>query len=255
MTIPHIIHQIWWQGDSNIPNEMIEWRKGWKKNHSTYTFILWDKDTFEKLLYRLQHPFYNTIYADLSLMIQKIDFCKYIVLYHYGGVYVDMDTISEQPLDELLPLSDLTVSKLTIYKYLNIQLINNGVLLATRGHLFFNYLLLEIYYNRRKKRYQTTDLYIMESTGPIAFTRAIIQYIECTPNINNKNIRILHPAYFESYTLDNIGNSKGLYITHIHNISWASSLFKLHFHITKYYPIVFYGVFVVFLYRYLSNLI
>ena len=31
-------------------------------------------------------------------MIQKIDFCKYIVLYIYGGLYVDIDTICEKSL-------------------------------------------------------------------------------------------------------------------------------------------------------------
>ena len=235
MSIPPIIHQIWWQGYSNIPIKMLEYRKTWKKNHKSFRFILWNRQSFENLLYILNNPLYNTIYHDLPIMIQKIDFCKYIVLYHYGGIYVDMDTISEKPLGSLLNISDLVVSKLIIYKHLNIKLINNGVLFAKPRHVFFNYVLLEIYYSRHKKLYQTNDLYIMETTGPLAFTRATINYIQSNPNITTKNITILNPKYFESYTLDDNKKSKGLYITHIHNISWASGLFKLHFYITKYY--------------------
>ena len=41
-------------------------------------------------------------YKKLDLMIMKIDFMKYIILYHYGGIYADMDTVCLKDIDPLI---------------------------------------------------------------------------------------------------------------------------------------------------------
>ena len=234
MSIPLILHQIWWQGETNIPDKFIEYRKSWFKNHLKWKFILWDKVKFENLLRKLKNQNYNMIYADLPYMIQKIDFCKYIVLKHFGGAYVDMDTISEKPLDQLFKLgqNNIILSKLEIYKFINYKLINNGVILSKPFHNFYDYLIYEIYLNKEKRLYQNKDWYIISSTGPLCFSFAVMKYIES----NNTDIIILEPNYLESCNMTDIGdcNNKGKFITHIHNSSWLSPIFKLHFYIIKF---------------------
>lgn len=42
--IPKKIHQIWYQGESNIPSYLNEYRQSWIKIHPKYEFYLWDKD-------------------------------------------------------------------------------------------------------------------------------------------------------------------------------------------------------------------
>lgn len=248
MKIPYIIHQIWWQGTKCIPEKFKNYRKSWIKNHKHFTFIIWDKNLFEKLLHKINNPIFNTIYNDLPIMIQKIDFCKYVVLYYYGGIYVDMDTISEKSIDKFLNIHDLVVSKLKIYKNLNIYLINNGVIFSKKNNNFFLYLFKEIYINRKKKIYQTQDLYILESTGPIVFTKSIIKYIQEELHSSN-DIIILKPKFFESNEIDNTKSKKGLYITHLHDGSWFSTIFKFHFNISKYFnekKIILLCIFIIF---------
>ena len=140
MSIPKIIHQIWWQGEEKISKRHTKYRKTWFMNHPEWTLELWDKVRFEKLLKKLNNNLYNRLYHNLPYMIQKIDFCKYVIIYEFGGVYVDMDTKSEKSLNNLLKNNTygLLLSKLEIYKLINYHLVNNGIILSKKRHIFFN---------------------------------------------------------------------------------------------------------------------
>ena len=178
MSIPKIIHQIWWQGKDKLPKRYKDFRKSWLNNHKLWVFKIWDKKTFSKLLLNIGNDNYIEIYKSLPFMIQKIDFAKYIILNHEGGCYVDMDTISEKPLNNLLDKcnSGLILSQLDIYKWINFKLVNNGIIFSIKQHPFFKYLINEIYKNREKKWFHNNDWYIMDSTGPLAFSRAVLNY-------------------------------------------------------------------------------
>ena len=41
-------------------------------------------------------------YNKLNIIVAKVDFWRYLVLYKYGGVYLDMDSSIERPLHELI---------------------------------------------------------------------------------------------------------------------------------------------------------
>jgi len=235
MTIPLIIHQIWWQGEHNISSIHNNYRKTWKQNHPKWKIILWDKIRFEKLLKNIDNIFYFYLYQTLPYRIQKIDFAKYIILYIYGGIYTDIDTICEKSLDFIIKKYNynLIVSKVVVYKFINYNLINNGVIITSKNNVFFNYLFLEIYKNLVKKFYYTKDYYIIVSTGPICFTNAVINYVKD----KNTNIKILEDIYFEPCHITDLNrySIKGKYITHLHNSSWSSSLFKMHFNVIHLY--------------------
>uniref|UniRef100_A0A6C0IVT5 Glycosyltransferase n=1 Tax=viral metagenome TaxID=1070528 RepID=A0A6C0IVT5_9ZZZZ len=222
MIYPLIIHQIWWQGEKNISKLHNHYRKTWIKNHKNYKYILWDKIKFESLLEKLNDKFFNSLYLNLPYMIQKIDLCKYIILYIYGGIYVDIDTISEKPLNNLIKKynSNLIVSFITVYKNLNYKLINNGIIVSTKKNKFFLYLLEEVKKNIYPKFFYNRDIFILNSTGPILFTDTIRKYL-----YYSDDIKILDNLYFENNDLGMIRN-KGLYITHRHDSSWMSPLFK-----------------------------
>uniref|UniRef100_A0A6C0EIC6 Glycosyltransferase n=1 Tax=viral metagenome TaxID=1070528 RepID=A0A6C0EIC6_9ZZZZ len=234
MTIPLIIHQIWWQGENNISKIHNNYRNTWIKKHKKWKLILWDQVKFEILLRSIKNNFYTTLYSKLPYTIQKIDFAKYIILYYYGGIYTDIDTICERPLDSLLEKYkfNLIVSKITVYELINYKLINNGIIIASKKNKFFNYVILEISNNLENKFYYPKDYYIICSTGPICFSKAILNYVI---DNNNTDIKILEDNYLESCKISDLDHysKKGSYITHIHNSSWTSPLFKIHFEMVR----------------------
>jgi len=232
-SIPLIIHQIWWQGYENLPKEYLKYRNSWILKHPNWKLIFWDKKKIEKFVLNINKDLYK-ILNKLPYLIQKIDFSKYIILYYYGGVYVDMDTICQQKLDNLLVKYKygLILSKIDIYD--NYKLINNGIIISEKYHDFFLYLYYEIAKNLKKKIYENKDIYILNSTGPIVFSKAVLNYLL---NSKKRNIRILDSSYLESCKMSEIGDCKrlGKYITHIHKGSWQSKLFKFHFYSIKFY--------------------
>ena len=100
MNIPHIIHQIWFQGYDNIPKHLLEYHNSWVEKHPDYEIIVWDEERMNNLVDEI--GWMSDLYYGYEKMIQKIDIIKYVILYYFGGIYVDIDIMCIKPLDELL---------------------------------------------------------------------------------------------------------------------------------------------------------
>ena len=85
--IPKLIHIIWWQGINKIPDKFKYNINSWKINNPKYKIILWDA---RSILNMIDRYYYNKIIL-YKRMIQKIDYAKYLIIYKYGGCYVDID--------------------------------------------------------------------------------------------------------------------------------------------------------------------
>jgi len=71
--IPTTIHQIWWQGYSNLSPEFKRNRDIFIKNHPNFKFILWDEKLIDKLIKEEYKYIFDEI-ENLNLeLIQKID--------------------------------------------------------------------------------------------------------------------------------------------------------------------------------------
>ena len=51
--------------------------------------ILWHKEAIEDLLE--DYPEYKDLYNGFRYDIQRIDFARLLILYHHGGLYLDLD--------------------------------------------------------------------------------------------------------------------------------------------------------------------
>ena len=227
MIYPLIIHQIWWQGFDNVPLKYKKYLQSWKKNHSLpeWKIIYWNKHIFENEILN-QYPNYINIYKNLPFMIQKIDFAKYLILYHMGGIYVDVDTISEKSLELFLKKydrCDVILTKFKVFEELPIYVINNGIIMSKEKHPLLKNIIENI--PTHQLFYDINDWYILKSTGPYYFTKIILKYLS---EYQDKGIMIIPNDVLESCTLSEYQKctSKGTYITHDHNCSWASWGFK-----------------------------
>ena len=90
--IPKIMHQIWYQGEGKIPSKLKDYRANCKKINKGYKQYIWDGEMIERFI-EDNYPQYSEVYKSFPMMIQKIDFAKYLILHFYGGVYVDMDVV------------------------------------------------------------------------------------------------------------------------------------------------------------------
>ena len=98
-SIPKIIIQTWKNND--IPDKYKNDIKSVRKYNSDYTFMFFTDDDIETFL-KNHYPNYYLTYLKFPVKIQKIDFFRYVAIYHYGGFYFDLDITGLYPLDDLL---------------------------------------------------------------------------------------------------------------------------------------------------------
>lgn len=97
--IPKIIHQVWKTDD--IP---VVWQKpseSVRKMNPGYDVWLW---TDAKALAFLEtyYPDFVPTFLSYPYDIQRADSIRYFLIYHYGGIYIDMDIGCNKPVDWIL---------------------------------------------------------------------------------------------------------------------------------------------------------
>jgi mannosyltransferase OCH1-like enzyme len=91
--IPKIIHQIFYPFYFNeIPPEWLKNIEIWRNTHPDYQYILWDYNNSKDFL-KNNYPWFLDTWEKYHWNIQKCDSIRYFILYHYGGIYCDLDNI------------------------------------------------------------------------------------------------------------------------------------------------------------------
>lgn len=99
--IPKIIHYCW-LSDDPIPESLQNYMKTWKEKLPDYKFIRWSFDNFDKESSKwVSEAFDNKKYAFAA------DYIRLYSLYHYGGIYLDMDVEVLKPFDKFLSLKTM----------------------------------------------------------------------------------------------------------------------------------------------------
>ena len=217
--IPKNIIQTW--KENIIPNHYYKDIKSVISNNKDYQFLFFNDNDIELFLSKNYPNYYNT-YKKLPYKIQKIDFFRYIAVYHYGGFYLDLDMTGYLPLDDLLGhdaifpidtfLSDHTCDdKIRMYEFCKNNKFDIEYLLgqyafgASTKNEFIKYIIDGIHYNIDKyindvQQFWNYNVYIYKSTGPDYVTRMYINYK------NKDNIHILkhdYPQCFGKYAQHN----------------------------------------------------
>ena len=176
-SIPKIIHQIWLQGKDQIPPKMEERRQTVLKINPEWEYILWDERSILELLY--SNKDWLKTYYKFDYLHQKVDYAKYIILYMYGGIYIDMDAWGIKPLLDLPQLHkyDLIVSSMMINTLEAMILcqekkcVNNGIILCSQHNPVMGKLVDNI--NSECSMLEPKQICINNTTGPHFFNRFI----------------------------------------------------------------------------------
>lgn len=114
--MPKIIHQMWLPNWSQSPLDVRRTRQEWCGYNPEWTYMFWDRLKVTSLI-RDKYPEFTEVWEDLESerIIKMADFARLLVLYHFGGLYVDMDLsplkpmeLSEEPDIEFLLCSEYT---------------------------------------------------------------------------------------------------------------------------------------------------
>lgn len=88
--IPKIIHQ-------TAPSDKSTWhplweqcQHSWKENFPDFEYRLWSDEDIDELIKEQYTQFWD-MYSNFPAHIMKIDFVRFAILHHCGGIYADMD--------------------------------------------------------------------------------------------------------------------------------------------------------------------
>jgi len=213
--IPKIIIQTW--KDNNIPDRYIPHIESLKDMNPSYQYMYFTDNDIDVFL-KKNYPEYYKTYNELPVFIQKIDFFRYIAVYHYGGFYFDLDMTGLKPLDDELLTHDsvfpidtiITDDNCTQSRYKGYCDVGMDFLLgqyafgSKKKDPFIKELIDTIHNNieQIKERYKIdqTRSFVYQTTGPDYVTDIYLKYKM------KKNIYILKSdknQYFGDYAKHN----------------------------------------------------
>ena len=211
--IPKIIIQTW--KTKEIPIKYQGLVDSIKFNNRSYEYKFFTDSDIEEFL-KNNYPEYYKTYQNLPILIQKIDFFRYIAVYHYGGFYFDLDMTGLYPLDELLnhdcifPIDEIIQPNMCKAKRFKNFCDNNMFYLlgqyafaASPKHPFIKLLIDTIHGNLHKyiRNYvPNSEDYVYLTTGPDFVTNLYMNYA------NKNSIKILNydkRQYFGKYAKHN----------------------------------------------------
>lgn len=246
------IHQIWFQGEQNAPQELQEFSRKWKEMNPGYQHRVWDEKAMDVFI-KEHYPNYYSRYIQFPHMIQKIDFFKYAVLNIEGGFYIDMDVECLRPLElpEKYKTSDFIASRNPTMTHENLVLAgmtefyNNAVLYSRPDSPILKSLIKRAFMVDCKGIEKTGCVFF--TTGPIIYSRIIVKFKHYKLKINILPSFFFEPVwiprfnkidtYLNKYNRQQIGEHK-------FNASWSKNkpflkfAFIIYIHIRYLLPFI-----------------
>ncbi|KAM6495793.1 glycosyltransferase family 32 protein [Amanita muscaria] len=204
--IPRILHQTWksetlpdkWEGVSQACRDMMP----------DYEYMLWTDAKSRDFIAR-HYPWFLDTFDHYPYNIQRADAIRYFVLYHYGGIYMDLDIGCNRPLDPLL------VHKVILPKTIPVGL-SNDLMFTEKHHPFLEktiHNLIAFDYNWILN-YPT----VMFSTGPMFLSMVYGLYVSKHRATADADIRVLPKALYGKNI--NTGEAPYSFFAHYYGSSW-----------------------------------
>lgn len=202
--------------DHNIPNKYSPFVKSVEKFKSNWNYMFFTDADIELFMNNYASE-YKSVFDNFPHKIQKIDFFRYLVIYHFGGLYLDLDILLQTPLDNLLkdpdvckfPIEINEVQDTIITRNNFFSLIGNYAFYAPAKHPFIKKIIDNIVNERmsqsdielaQKTNGDSKDhVYVYCTTGPIMVTQSYIDYQ------NKNNISLIKPEPLQNNHFGNYG--------------------------------------------------
>ena len=191
-TIPLIFHRTW--RDDNIPEH---WSKSYHNCKETYnkknwTTILWTDATIRSFLTE-HYSNFLPVYDSYPYNIQRVDAARYFILYHFGGLYLDLDVScrEKKDIEDLVRVME-SIERQSMFPLTNPIGVSNDVMLASKENGFFEYLIQRL--RTTNRWFGLPYLTVLFSTGPMFLSLACMNY----PNAKHDLLALSPELYSET---------------------------------------------------------
>jgi mannosyltransferase OCH1-like enzyme len=179
MAIPKTIYQTFRTSKLPLITQWHIWRM--KNKNPEYDYQFYDDRRIDNFIRDEFGQDVFDLYKRISIGAAKADFFRYAILYKKGGVYLDIDSLILNKLDDFILPTDSAVISPENNPYYYIQ----WALVFEAGHPFLEKT-LEIVINNLKENKYPHDVHKM--TGPSAYSLAISECLKASPQIQYREL-------------------------------------------------------------------
>eukprot|EP01147_Barroeca_monosierra_P004544 gene4544-8566_t len=157
LKIPKIIHQTY--KTEHLPDDWKDTPKSWNKTHPKWKYEFWTDDRNRRFIEE-HYSWFLKQFDAYPNGIQRADAIRYFILYHYGGVYADLDIVPIRNIEPMLGDAELLLPETP-----NLGL-TNAFMAATARNDFMYFLTTQLEGNANRWFHLTRHWQIITSTGP-----------------------------------------------------------------------------------------
>lgn len=222
LAIPKIIHQTW--KTATVPAKWESLQRSWREFHPSWEYRLWTDDMNRDFIAQ-EYAWFLPVYDSYTDDIKRADAVRYFYVYHYGGVYVDLDFQCLKALEGLLEGQDLVmgwepaahISRLVSENRGLEQVIGNAFLASTAGHPFWESVFKHLVESKDASG-------VLDATGPFLLTRAYNNYAG-VERLTIVPSEVLYPISSEesrdkTFKIDQVRGLEKAYAIHYWSGSW-----------------------------------
>ncbi|EKJ75255.1 hypothetical protein FPSE_04573 [Fusarium pseudograminearum CS3096] len=205
-TIPRIFHQT--SANETIPEAWTDLVQSCKTTYSDFTYMHWTDDKARDFISE-EYPWFIDTWDNFPFNIQRADAIRYFVLHHYGGMYLDMDTLCNAsiPFEQIEAIGS---KHHAVFKSTTPTGVSNDMMITSARHPAFTKALSRIQlYNDITKpwRHIVPHVAVMVSAGPLFLTMALKNYLLEQPSLPEQTVQVINATSLEPYLTDYEGAS------------------------------------------------
>ena len=211
MSIERIIHQTGPTLKSKWHPRWEDYAQSWKRWFPDYEYRLWNDEDIDAFM-QTEYPEAYGLFKSYPHHIQRVDMFRYYALFHYGGIYADLDFECFQRF--ALPEGKVSIAE-SPYDY---EILQNALMASPKGHPFWKRVFTELEASNRL--WDTNSFFqVLSSTGPQLLVRASKQ---CDDQVHR-----LPREQYSSHT--------GTIARHHGTFSWSSEIQDMEHEFTTVY--------------------
>lgn len=188
MAIPKIIYQTFYKKELPF---LTNWHiRNLRKRNPEYDYQFYDDERISSFILKEYGEDVFRLYQKINIGASKADFFRYAVLYKFGGIYLDIDSLCKAKLDDFILPSDAAIISLES----NLEYYVQWALIFEAGHPFLKKTLDAVLENLKDNKYPN-DVHKM--TGPSAFTLSIKECLKESSDINYRQVDVDYGGKFK----------------------------------------------------------
>lgn len=163
--IPKVVYQSWYTREFHpIVQAKLD---AMKRLNPDYRFVLYTDEEMDEFVNKEFPGEIAECYNRLNIVVAKVDFWRYLILYKYGGIYLDIDSEILRPFSEWVEETDQAILSAEQNDYKFVQ----WCLLFSKGHPILQKTIETVVKNIQENRFPND---ICKMTGPCPFSEGVL---------------------------------------------------------------------------------